>query len=163
MATTQKISYGGNTSITITVGALANNAARQSAAVDNTSNLYLDALLTVSINAPTSGLSTPFLVNIYLAGSFDGTTWPGEGSGNPDGVTGIDSAITLDSPTDLILVGQIAMPTASKTYVTEPISVASAFAGLMPIKWSIIIQNTSGGTLQTGSVAHYNGIYTTSV
>lgn len=161
MSTSNKIAYGGSTSITITPGALASGSARQSAAVDNTTNLYVDAVVTVTINAPTSGLAAPFLVNVYAAASLDGSVWPGEGAGNPDGVTGSDATITLESPTNLTLLGQITLTTVSNTYVSEPFSVASCFGGVMPPHWSIVIQNSSGGALQSGSTAHYSGVYTT--
>lgn len=160
MSTNNKIAYGGNTSITITLNSLANTSQRQSAAIDNSTNLYFDALVTITVVAGTVASSK--VVNIYVAGSIDGTTWPGEGSGNNDGVTGLDAAITLESPTNLRLLGVLNTPTSSETYVSEPLSVASAFYGVLPTKWSIIIDNESGAAFNaSGCSAHYNGVYST--
>jgi hypothetical protein len=161
--TTQKVVYGSGVPIPITIGSLVNNAARQSAAVNNSSGLYLDALASVTVKAPTTGVSGNSLVNVYVAGSIDGTTWPGEGSGNLDGVNGIDATITLEAPTNLILLSQITTPTASGSYVSEPSSLASVFNGIIPPSWSLIVQNLTGQTLQSGSSASYIGINTTSV
>lgn len=153
-----KIAFGGNTAITITYTTLANLSSHQSAAVDNTANLYLDALVTVSFT--TGAVASPTTVYVYVAGSIDGTTWPGEGSGHNDGVTGLDAAITLESPTNLRLLGVINTPTASMSYVSSPMSVAQAFGGVMPLKWSIIINNQSGAAFTAGT-ASYTGVYTT--
>lgn len=160
MSTSNKIAFGSNTSITITLNSLGSTSSRQSAAVDNTTNLYLDALVTVTLVAGTVG--SPNIAYIYVAGSIDGTTWPGEGSGNNDGVTGSDAAITLESPTNLRLLGVVNMPTSSKTYVSSPMSVAQAFGGTMPEKWSIIVNNQSGAALGGSSnAASYTGCYST--
>lgn len=155
-----KIAFGGNTAITITLNSLASLSSRQSAAVDNTANLYLDALVNVILAAGV--VASPTTTYVYVAGSIDGTTWPGEGSGNNDGVTGLDAAITLENPTNLRLLGVINMPTASKTYESSPMSVAQAFGGVMPLKWSIIVNNQSGAAYgASGCSATYTGVYTT--
>lgn len=156
-----KLAFGGATAITITPGTLANAAARQSASVDNSTNLYLDALVTATVKAPSSGIQGGAVVNIYVAGSIDGTAWPGQGSGNPDGVTGSDAAITLLNPTNLILLGSVNVATASSTIVSEPMSVAAAFGGTMPRNWSIVIENRTGASLVTGSTLSYNGVSST--
>jgi hypothetical protein len=166
MSSNIKTAYGTQgVAITITPGALGNGSARQSASVDNTTNLYLDALVTVTIKTPSSGIAAPKVVNVYVAGSIDGTTWPGGGSGNNDGVTGSDATITLESPTNLTLLGVVNVPTASQTVVSEPMSVSQALNGAplagLPPKWSIILDNESGAALVTGSTAAYTGVYAT--
>jgi hypothetical protein len=159
--TTNKIAYAVSAPITITADSLAPGSARQAAAVDNTVNLYLDAQVTVVcvLSAGTPGSDKS--INIYVAGSEDGTKWPGEGSGNNDGVTGADAAITLESPTNLRLLGSISAPTANKTYTSQPMSVAAAFANLMPRKWAIVIEDRTGMAFGTGCSASYTGVYST--
>lgn len=155
-----KEAFGGNTAITVTLNSLANASARQAAAVDNSSNLYLDAQVTVT--AAVGTVSAGGSISVYAAGSIDGTTWPGEGSANNDGVTGSDAAITLESPTNLTLIGVINTPTSSKTYVSQPISVAAAFNNVLPRNWTIIVLNNTGAAFSaSGCSAHYNGVFVT--
>lgn len=154
-----KIAYGTSTAIAITAGSLGNATARQSASVDNSSNLYLDALVTITVGIGT--VAAPKTVNVYVAGSEDGTAWPGEGSGSNDGVTGADAAITLEAPTNLRLLTSISTPTSTKTYIQVG-SVAQAFGGVIPRKWSIIVDNESGAAL-TSCALQYSGVFSTSV
>jgi hypothetical protein len=154
--------YGASTAITITLDALANGSARQGLAVDNATNKFLDALVTVVVVIGAGTIASDKAINIYVAGSEDGTRWPGEGSGNADGVTGADAAITLESPTNLRLLGSIAVPTASKTYTSQPMSVAAAFAGVVPRKWAIVVEDRTGLAFGTGCSATYSGVSSTS-
>lgn len=155
------IAYGSKTSITITPGTLANGAARQSASVNNTSGLLLDALVTVTVKSPSSGIQTGAVVNVYVAGSLDGTAWPGQGSGNADGVTGSDAAITMQNPTNLILLGSVNVQTNSSTIVSSPLSVAAAFGGTMPPYWSVVLDNQTGAALVSGTTVDYRGVTST--
>ena len=161
MSTTNKLSFGTSTAIGCTIDSLANLAARQSAAVDNSTNLYLDALVTLTVVQSGGTPGSDKAINVYAAGSEDGTKWPGEGSGNNDGVNGADGAITLESPTNLRLIGSISAPTASKTYTSQPLSVAQAFAGVLPRKWSIVVENRTGMAFSTGCGLQYSGVAST--
>lgn len=142
MATTIETQYGANgQTVTITLASLGNGNARESASQSNTSALYLDVLFMLKIKTGAGALSGDQLVNIYAAGSVDaGTTWP-------DTVTGADAAITLNSPTQLKLIGSIQVAATSTTYKSEPMSIAAAFGGILPEKWSIIVENKTGATL----------------
>jgi hypothetical protein len=163
MTTTDKISYqaasGVPTSITCTINSLANSATvgRQSTVIDNSSNLYVDALVLVSITNPSSGQASPNSVYVYLFGSPDGTYYTQD-----DGAMGAsDAAYTVNSPSNL--KGPFAMycPTASKVY-NEMFSVASFFGGVMPYKWGIVVVNNTGATLaSSGNLAEYTGIWYT--
>ena len=92
MATT-KVAYASSASLTITLNSLGNGSARESTAIDNSSNLYLDAHVRVSISA--GSVSGAPLVSVYAYGSEDGSVYP-------DPVTGSDAAITLENPTVLV-------------------------------------------------------------
>jgi hypothetical protein len=129
-----------STAITITLASLASSATagRESASVDNSSNLYLDALVQVKAKLATGTPANDKAIYIYVAGSEDGTKWV-------DTVTGADAAITLRDPTNLTLLGVINTPDAGAvTYVSNPMAVAAAFGGTLPRKWSIIIRNYTG-------------------
>lgn len=154
MAFTIKPLYGsGNQAITCTFTGLANAASRQSAVIDNTSALFEDALVAVHVKAGGSGTGANGVVNVYAYATVDGgTTYTG-------GASGSDAGYTQIAPPQLILIGQVIVVTDSATYTGGPFSVASAFGGILPAKWGIVIENLSGGTLDaTTAVAYYQGV-----
>lgn len=161
MATTFKSSYGtSNQAITCSLApggtGLVNNGARASTAIDNTTNLFLDALVQVQIKSGGSGTTTTGYVNVYAYGTADGGTTYAEGA------TGSDASLTLTSPTNLRLIGVLNVVANSTTYKSEPMSVAAAFGGVLPDHWGIVIENKTGGTLDTTEGNHlkvYQGIY----
>jgi hypothetical protein len=109
-----KARYGtSNQAITITINSLASSATagRASTAVDNSSNLFLDALVTVKISFPNLAVANDQAVYVYAYGTSDGgTTYTGA-------ITGTDAAYTMDDPTVLRLIGVIPIPTLNKAYV----------------------------------------------
>ena len=127
---------------------LANNGARESTVVDNTSDLFQDVLVQIQIKSGASATSTSGLVNVYAYGTVDG------GTTYPDNVTGSDAAITLVVPTNLRLIGQLNVVANSTTYKSMPMSVAAAFGGIMPAKWGIVIENKTSGVLDTTEGTH---------
>lgn len=155
MATTIEAKYGSSgVSIACAIISLANNGQRSSAVVDNTSNLFLDALVGVQIKNSGSTPVAPSVVNVYAYGTADnGTTYGGGETG-----MGTDAGVTLTSPPNIVLIGVINAPTASITY-TRLFSVAQAFGGSLPAKWGIVVENKTGQTLDPtiGSV-WYQGV-----
>lgn len=156
-----KITYGTSTAITCTLASLADSATvgRQSTVVDNTSNLYDDALLFIQVK--TAGtLATPFAVYVYIFGSEDGTNYIAD-----DGVIGAtDAAYTVNAASNLKGPFIINTPVTAKIYATT-VSVASCFGGIMPRKWGFVVVNDSGAALSATEGDHlksYTGItYTT--
>lgn len=144
-------------SITISL-AQATGVARASTVVDNTTNLYLDALVQLQVTSGGSGTSANGYVNIYAYGTVDAAD-----SLYPETITGTDGTITLIVPTNLRLIGTLNVVTNSITYVSEPMSVAAAFGGVLPEKWGIVMENQSGGTLTTPNAAYYQGVWGQSV
>lgn len=156
-----KLVYGTSTAITITLNSLATSATagRESTAVDNSSNLYLDALVTIILDIATGTIANDKAAYVWAYGSEDGTNY----SGN---VTGSDAAITLDDPTPLKLVQVIPMPTAgtSDKIYKAVFSIGQAFGGVLPRKWGIVVRNYCGINLAaSGNSASYSGIYETVV
>ena len=159
MATTSVL-YGTSTAVTCTLASLADSATvgRQSTVVDNTSNLYDDALLFISVT--TAGtVATPFAVYVYIFGSEDGTNFIAD-----DGVIGTtDAAYTVNAASNLKGPFIISTPTTAKIYSTI-ISIASCFGGVMPRKWGFVVVNDSGAALNSSEGAHiktYTGVKTT--
>ena len=157
---TIKEAFAASGAITITLNALASSATvgREATAIDNSSNLYLDALVYVALNTTTGAApANDKCAYVYAYGSEDGTNYT-------DNATGSDAAITLLSPTNLKLVNVISMPSTatSVTYKTV-FPVAPAFGGVLPRKWGIVVRNYCGITLgAANNVASYSGVYATS-
>ena len=159
---TIKQSFGTSTAITITKASMASSATvgRESAVIDNSSNLYVDALLYVALQvaAGTTPTANTFAY-IYGYASEDGTNYT-------DNATGSDADITLRSPTNLRLIGQLAWAAVSNCQVKGVFSVAQAFGGVLPRKWGIVIVQSSGQALHatagTAIAASYTGVCYTS-
>lgn len=156
-----KTAFGtSNQTITISPASVTNNSARESTAVDNSTNKFLDALVQLKIKSGAASTSATGYINVYAYATADG------GTTYPDTVTGSDAAITLTSPPNLKLIGVINVVANATTYKSEPMSVAAAFGGVLPEKWGIVIENKTGGTLDTTAGNHaafYQGVYATSV
>lgn len=154
---TLKTKYGTSTAITIGMASLATGTARESAAVDNGTNLYLDALVSVTVKTAAGTPGSDGLVYVYAYGSEDGTNFG-------DNATGSDAGLTMRTTTNLALIGVIACPTASTTYVGQPMSVAAAFGGRLPRKWGVVVENKTNLSLDsTGNAAAYTGVQMESV
>jgi hypothetical protein len=150
MAADIKAKFGtSNQAITCTLASLANNGARQSTEVDNSTNLFLDALVFLNIASPAASTSSTGFVNIYAYGTVDGGTNRTENAG------ATDAAITLTVPPNARLIGVINVVANSVTYKAGPFSVAAAFGGVVPEKWGIIVENKTGGTLNATEGNHF--------
>ncbi len=147
--------YGtNNQTITCTLASLTNNSARSSAAVDNTSNLFLDVLVMLQIKSGASSTASTGAVNVYAYGTVDGGTTYTEGAGT-------DAGITLTVPPNARLIGVINVVANATTYKAGPFSVAAAFGGVLPDHWGIIVENKTGGTLDSTEGSHlklYQGV-----
>ena len=150
--------FDASAAFTITLASLTNNSARESTAVDNTSALYLDALVRLQIKLQAGSPSGT--INIYAYGSEDGSNYG-------DNATGSDAAVTMRSPTNLVLIGVINTPTSGAlTYKSQPMTVARAFGGVLPRKWGIVVENKCGITFDATEGNHakaYTGIYMESI
>lgn len=161
MTTTIKALYGtNNQAITISLASLTNTSAQQSTAIDNSSNLFLDALVTVKVKSGASGTSSTGAVRVYAYGTTDG------GTTYSDGASGTNGSITLTSPANMRLIGLINVVANATSYVGGPFSVAAAFGGVLPDHWGIVVENVTGATLDAtaGNFAvTYQGVQAQSV
>jgi len=152
-----KTKYGSaNQAVTITINSLANDAKRESAAVDNSASCFADALVQVKIATNTTADSSgDKSVYVYAYGTADdGATYSANASGS-------DAAFGAD-PQQLgncRLIGMIYAPTQNKIYQSDPMSVATAFGGLLPQRWGILVHNRTGQTLKSSDcAAFYQGL-----
>lgn len=148
MATIRPI-HGTPVTITCTLASLASDttlvAGRQSAVVDNSAGLLIDAILGGKIRVGTSP-TTNRLIEVWLFGSYDGTSYSaGLGAG--------DSALSVSGKRGLLALFQVieTFSTSDVTYEFGPRSVAACFGGVMPAKWGVgIIHNTGVNLHATG-------------
>jgi hypothetical protein len=152
-----KSNYGsGNQAITVTLASLANAARRASTAIDNTTNLFLDALVQLKIKTGASGVLATGYVEVFAYATADPS-----GPTYAEAATGSDAAITLTVPPNLKLIGILNVVANATSYVSEPLSVAAAFGGVLPAKWGIVIGNQSGAALDSTEGNHakfYQGV-----
>lgn len=160
-----KLAYGANTAITITLTSLASAGYRESTAIDNTSNLFLDAF--VGGITQIGAVAADGQIEIYAYASWDGTSYTA-------GVTGSDATITwgttggVDGYNDLVTLGTAAVDTTDDNDDVEwgPFSIASAFGGRLPPKWGIVVKNNTGTAFHatgTNNLVRYRGVYLTVV
>jgi len=152
-----KAKYGNSNGITITLTSLADAALRASQAVDNSVNLFLDALVQLIIynteGAPTGEKN----LLVYAYGSADdGITYSGAATG-ADAVYGGVAGQMIEN---CKLLGIIHADADDESFESDVFSVASAFGGVLPKKWGIIVKNQVGVALaDSGNSAFYQGIY----
>lgn len=157
-----KIEYGSSSAVTITLGSLAQSstltAGRESTAIDNTSNKYLDYLLAGKIR--TGGTATASTrIQICVVAMMDDSTWP-------DVFDGTDSAETITNINMKNCIARIAADitiaaTTATDYPFGPCSVAALFGGVMPKKFVVFVTHNTGGNLDSTNGNHT--IYVTPV
>ncbi len=140
--------YTAAATVTITVTSLADGGYRESSAVDNSSNKYVDAIVGGKIQVGAVGADGT--IAIYAYGSYDGTEYTA-------GVTGSDGTITwgttgstgVDGYNNLPLLGVVSVDTTDDNDDVRwgPFCVAAAFGGVLPTKWGIVVKNSTGTAL----------------
>jgi hypothetical protein len=163
---TSTITYATKTAITISLASLADDntnqlAGRESNEIDNSSNLYLDALVQGYITVGTTPTANR-QIWVYVWGSDTSAA-----TTNLDVIDGVDSAETLTNAgirNSLLRLGaviDVSATTSDLDYHFAPFSVASLFGGVMPKYWGLMVINGSGVALNsTGGnhVINFTGI-----
>ena len=146
--------YGAQgTALTCTITSLGNGSLRQSTAIDNTANLFINALVQVTIKTNAAGTSGTGYVAVYAYGSAD------SGTSYTDSISGTDGAYTAPASTPNIRqIGLINCTANATTYVSQPFSIEQAFGGVMPEKWGIVVENQTGAALDAAiGTSKYTG------
>lgn len=152
MTTTGKVSYGSPVTLTMTLVSLASDAnllaGRESATLDNSSALAMDYILGGKVTTGTTP-TTAKQIEVWVAGSYDGTTYSG-------GATGADANLTFASEkTSLKLLTVLPTDaTSNHTYEWGPFCVAQAFGGMVPQKWNVFIVHNTGVNLNSTGGNH---------
>jgi hypothetical protein len=131
-----------------------------SGVIDNTSNLYVDALLAgrfkANNTAPTAGQ-----IQVWVGGVLNDTP------AYPDVFTGTKGAFTITSADirNSIMrqaAGIVTDATSNRIYEFAPVSVAALFGGIMPLKWWYFVTHSMvqalNATASAGGQLWYTGI-----
>lgn len=144
--------FGAKTTITCTLTSLANTTGgRESTVIDNTANLFLDALVRILTKGQASGVN---LLDVYVYFSLADATYT-------DGATGADAAFTVANRLNVKYLGSVKM-NAAVAVQAGPFSIAQACGGILPSKWGLIFVNNSGAALSAVAGDHvieYQGVY----
>lgn len=153
-----KAKYGtSNQAITITLNGLADDGYRASTAIDNSSNLFLDALVQLQIKVTAGAPAGDKNVLVYAYGTTDGgTIYSGAASGTDAAYGGVAGQLINNCP----FLGIVTVDAQNELFESDVFSVASAFGGVLPQKWGIIVMNQTGQALGAAdNAAIYQGIY----
>ena len=162
---TTRPTYAAASALTITLASLASSstllAGRESTIVDNTSNLYDDAILEGKIKT-TATTTANTVIEIWIHGeAVSGSTYMGGATGSDANLSPADAGIKrlmkLATVIDNISTGAV-------TFNFGGISVAQLFGGVMPRKWGVFVVHNTGQNLDsTGSnhVVEYVGVHYT--
>lgn len=161
-----KIAYGASAALTQTNldGLAASStwvAGWESDAIDNSSNKYVDYIITAKLQVESAGLAAGE-IRMYLVAELDDSTWP-------DVFDGTESAETV---TDTEVRDAICRPaaasttdtTASRVYYLHCPSVAAVFGGVCPRKFVVFITQSTTTTLETTgdpNQVYVKGVYYT--
>jgi hypothetical protein len=160
MATVQTTTYNSTTdtsALTITLASLPTSSTllvgRESTAISNASDLYLDALVSGQIMTGTSPSAGQIEVWVYSYAKIVSSTVT---YNNP--CTGSDAAITLTAETKLRMYLADVMTTNSSSniaYGIKPFGVAQFFGNILPARWGIIVTHSTAVNLHATSSNHY--------
>lgn len=143
-------SYPASTAITMNLASLASSgtfvAGRESNEIDNTTNKYMDALVSGSITVGTTPTANTTIAVYVWGSSVSLATTP------IDVLDGVDSAETLTNAGILSALkwgASITVPaaTSSVAYPILPFSVASKFGGVMPKFWGLYVAHSTVAAL----------------
>lgn len=152
-----KQSFGTPTAFTKTNANLANSATAgwQSNAIDNSSNLYLDALVSFEFAAVNTAPGSLVAIFCYAFGLIEGTTaFTSTGDGTPSGSEGTLTYPNVSSNVVAApLLGVIPYPVQNRAINGGPFAVAPCFGGSLPnLKWAVGMVNFSGMTLSVTNI-----------
>jgi hypothetical protein len=148
-------SYSANTTITIDLANLGSSATwvagRESSQIDNTTNKYVDALVSGFVSVGTTPTANTQII-VYVWGSDVSLATTAI-----DALDGTDSAETLTNVgiRDALRVGaviNVPAATSDVAYPVLPFSVALLFGGHMPKFWGLYVAHNTGVNLRNSAV-----------
>jgi hypothetical protein len=159
-----KLAYAASANQTVTaLDGLASSSTHvtgwESAEIDNSTNKYLDYLISGKITVESAGLAAGE-IRIWVVPRIDDSTYPGGFDGTASAeTTPLDDANGTMAGAVLAKVIQTDT-TASQVYYFGGISVAALFGGICPEKFVIFVTQSTGTTLETtGNQVTTKGVY----
>jgi hypothetical protein len=159
--------YAATAACTVTnIESLTSGAYASTTQVSNTSTNYIDVLVggvVVTSATPVAGDT----IDIYIVATYSDTDTDVGGAVDTTGAIGTATEV-LTETTEFItenttlLAVVVADTTSAEQYHWGPVSIASAFGGTMPRKWTIIVHNNTTETMGTGNTIDYTGVTYTS-
>lgn len=152
----RKIAYGSSAALTITLASLATSATRvagrESAAVDNTSNKYLDYLVGGKVTTGTSPTDAK-QIDVWVYASFEDTpTYPDVFDGTDSDETATSAGVLAGA---LVLAASVSTNnTSNRTYWVSPFSIAAQFGNRMPKFFGIFVTHDTGVNLNSTGGNH---------
>jgi hypothetical protein len=150
-----KLAYGTASDVTIQLASLATDAnlltGRESTAIDNTSALVLDYLVSGKITTGTTP-TTAKSIEVWAVGSWDGTNWPDvfDGTESAETITSAD----IKSSVCRYLAAMATSATSNVAYHFGPVSLAAAFGGVLPPKIVLFVTHSTAVALNATSGNH---------
>lgn len=132
--------------------------------VDNTSDLFLDVLVTITLDPANTAAANSKAFFVYAYGGTN-TNDVGTTGASSGGAAGSQGALTFPdvtaNPVNLPLLGVIPYVSADVT-LERTFSLAQAFGGVLPPFWGVALVNHSGAALaSSGNTVKYRGVYAT--
>jgi hypothetical protein len=151
-----KLVYGTAADATITLASLATSSTklvgRESDAIVNTSNLFLDYLCSGKITTGTSP-TTAKSIEVWAIASWDGTTWPSVFDGTDSAET-IPSAEQKTALCRHLVFSCSTNATSDTAYEWSGISLANVFGGVIPPKFAFFVTHDTAVNLNSTSGNH---------
>lgn len=127
-------------------------------AIDNTTNLYLDALVHVELAAVNTAPGGSKAIYLFAYALVDGGAAAYTGTGGAAVPSGAEATMVFPAVTtlgiDMPLLGVIPYPVQNIAINAGPFSVAKCFGGILPPKWGIGMVNDSGMTLNVTNIKY---------
>ena len=157
-----KQAYGSTQTLTVTnLHSLASSATVcwNGAVIDNTSDLYRDAIVGVVIDFANTTPASDKAVYVYAYGGIESGVYTQPFAGTEGTVTLTNISTTGQNQR---LIGVVAYETQDAVIESQPMSVAAAFGGELPPFWGIVICNLSGAAFAaSGNTVKWRGKYGT--
>lgn len=161
---TVNLSYAASATITIAPENVATSsdftAGVESTVIDNSSNKYIDALVSGFWTAGTTPTANTSVAIYVYAQQDDSPAYPDVLDGTSSAET-ITSAGVANGMLRLLGTLNVSAATSNRSYYLAPTSVAQLFGGVLPQRWGLFISHNSGATSNTTAGNHvwkYQGI-----
>jgi len=147
--------FGTATAFTKTNANLASSATAgwKSNSIDNSANLFLDALVSIELAAVNTAPANNKAIYLFAYSLIEGANYASTGDGTIDGTEGTVTFPDITTSSIVLpLLGIVPYPVQNKAINSPAFSVARCFGGVLPPKWGIAMVNYSGMPLSVTNI-----------